>query len=63
MRSIAAEKAADDQFVDALSEDDLTEMSDDSEKHEFQDEVSRSMDITTSTYHGDSDFQLERINV
>ena len=68
MRSFAAEEAADDKFVDAFSEDDLTEMSEDSEKREFQDEMSRSMDITilhsidsTSTYHDDSDFQLERI--
>ena len=45
-------------------------MSEDSDKHEFQDEMSRSMDITilhsidpTSTYHDDSDFQLERINM
>ena len=47
-------------------------MSEGSESHEFRAEVSRLMDITisnehsidpTSTYHDDSDFQLERINV
>ena len=46
-------------------------MSEGSERHEFQVEVSRLMDITisnergidpTSSYHGDSDFQLKCIN-
>ena len=47
-------------------------MSEGSEKYEFRAEVSRLLDIIisnehvidpTSTYHGESDFQLERINV
>ena len=44
-------------------------MSEGSERHEFRAEVSRLMDINehgidaTSTYHGDLDLQLERINV
>ena len=57
-------------LIDGLS--DLTEMSEGSERHEFRAQVSLLMDITisnkhsidsTSTYHDDSDFQLERTDV
>ena len=67
-----AEEAADDKLIDGFSEDDLTGMSEGSERHEFQAEVSRLIDILfsnehvidpASAYHDDSDFQLEHINV
>ena len=72
LHSTTAEDAADNKLIDGFSEDHLTGMSEGSEKYEFRAEVSRLLDIIisnehvidpTSTYQGESDFQLERINV
>ena len=72
LRGTTAEEAADNNLIDGFSEDDLTGILEGSERHQFRAEVSRLMDITisnehgidpTGTYHGDSDLQLERINV
>ena len=56
-----AEEAADDKLVDGSSEDDLTETSEDSERDEFQAEVSRVMDIIINSSYTDKQVFLPRV--
>ena len=47
------EAVADDKLIDSFSEDDLTGMSEGSERHEFQTEASPLTDITVNSLYTD----------
>ena len=61
LRSTTAEEAADDKSIDGFSDNDWVGMSEGSQRHEFQAEVSRLMDITISSLYTDKQVVLREI--
>mmetsp|Transcript_22552 Transcript_22552/g.59533 ORF Transcript_22552/g.59533 Transcript_22552/m.59533 type:complete len:787 (-) Transcript_22552:256-2616(-) len=61
LHTVCAEDTADEKLVDGFSDDDRAKMSDGSEKHEFQAEVSRLMDIIINSLYTDKQVFLREI--